>query len=205
MALRFLAFRGPSSPYDIASMLNLHRSSTNKALKRLKRDGRVIVVGRRKARSGVRVEVYDISIHGLIEVLKSCKTIGDAESIIYNHAGKLPLVFGKWSFFRENNVEGIAFKLLKEFSYTGWSGAPFKSRIGTPEYEREYAEYFQWTFYLSACDTLSREEFGRWMTAIRMDNDIRGFIINQIGEEKRILQERVRELEELEKSLISSF
>jgi DNA-binding MarR family transcriptional regulator len=204
VVLRFLAQGGPKSSYDIASELGLHRSSTSKALRSLKKEGRVLVVERRRARSGARVEVYDISAHSLIEVLRSCRSMETAKYIINNHAGKLPLVLGKWDFFEEMGVEDIAFKLLRGFSYAGWAGEPFKNKPGTRKYEEEYSEYFQWSFYLSAYDMLSEEEFDRWMAAISKDDEISGFILSQIGKEKERLLEKARELGELERKIASA-
>jgi len=203
--LWFLAENGPSSPYDVARREGLNRSSVSKALERLRKDGRVLVVKRRRAKSGVKVRIYDLSIHGLIEVLKSCKDRDKAKLIIDNNKEKLPLIFGKWDLFRDKNVEDIAFKILKNFTYSGWVGVPFKSKIGTPSYEKEYAEYFQYSFYLLACDILSREEFDRWLVVIAMEEDIIRFLIDQIRKEKEVYEERVRILEEIEKRLTSTF
>jgi len=199
--LIFLALYGPSSPYDVAREEDLCRSSVSKALEALKRDGRVLVARKSRARSGVRKRIYKISIHSLIEVLRGCKDVDTARAIIYRNAERLPFVFGKWDLFRKRGVEDLAFRILRGFSWAGWTGEPFKNKPGTRGYEEEYAEYFQYSFFLLAHDLLSREEFDKWMSVITADDDICRFFHEQLAKEKEVYMSRARELEELERLL----
>jgi len=109
----------------------------------------------------------------------------DEKKFAENHSYTLPLILGKWNYFKEKGVDGTAEKRLDEV---------FNSQM-TPD------EVYE-DFFLSRSLT-EPETLNKWIAAIRDDNDIRSWVteklqirIRELDEKKNELQTMLRRLEE---------
>lgn len=184
--LECLARFGPLNINQIRVKLSCAYSSTRKAIFNLVGKGFVIESGIMTVkRTGLETQTYDLTLKGVLLILKKELAPGDTERWNYNlihkiirkYSSLLPLVFGKWSYFDKMKVGKIARFRLKVLVDT-YAADPLSFRKGTgvvPWMEME--QQICWFFYFQ----FNHLKFGKpWMTALKQDKEIRTYVIKEL-------------------------
>jgi hypothetical protein len=110
----YLATAGEKWPYAIAKGTGLSHGRIGDAIPRLLKLG--FIKGRelRKARTGLAVIGYSLTLKGLAEVLQDQPRLWEKIDIIASeHKKLLPLIFGKWDYFTKSKIRDFVILRLK--------------------------------------------------------------------------------------------
>lgn len=115
--LLFLATRGESNKWKIAKGVNRSYSNIHAVIKLFLKEKFILVVKKRKARRNLKlnVEYYDLTIYGLVVclLLDSKEVWTYIDEIAEAQKNRLPLIFGKWSYFKEKSILDEVVERLK--------------------------------------------------------------------------------------------
>ena len=209
--LIFLARKGASSKWQIANELGLAYSSVHKVINRLLKAQLIQVVNKRKSERNPKIEVeyYNISATGLINLI-CLNVVWDAiDEIAEAQSEFLPLIFGKWRFFKENKLRDVIVDRLWLAFYDITSHFRFKDLAlrqiivlekakdkDKQELEKvfESMDSFMKTVVLNEItekvifgypDTTTIQEQQKFLSVLRKDPDLRRYITRTLEQKER--------------------
>lgn len=214
-ALTTLANEGPTNIYQIAKKSGKRYSLMFKAIKNLEKRPLVRFIEENETSKGTKARIYDLNFWGILLVLKRELSFEDPEKwdskiilkIIEKYANWLPLVLGKWDFFKEMNVERIAFCRLKAIldrldiekthymDFLGFGG-PFVP-LATSNFVVSWLFYFIGFFPINADFEVKgweiRTDNEEWLKALKHDKEIVTFFLREL----ELYQHNLRKLWEI--------
>jgi DNA-binding PadR family transcriptional regulator len=115
--LKYLAINQDRTAYAIEKELKIERHTVLDSLFYLEKTGLVKISDRKKLPTHFEKKLYRITPRGIVALLEgSPEHINlrnqDIRDIAENQTTFLPLVFGKWNYFRQRGVEQLACKFL---------------------------------------------------------------------------------------------
>jgi len=104
--LRYLTRFGSTHKQGLRKYLGLGYATIHEAVGHLEEGGMIKTVKEEKWRTGLIKRTYDITLVGLISVLALNEVWWDSQEIIEivrRRSDMLPLIFGKWDYFRKRD------------------------------------------------------------------------------------------------------
>ena len=184
-----IACQGRLGRYRLASELGISYSTCDVSVKRLSKRGLLRASGRKRWRTGLPMRTYELTVKGLCAVLDREKARESIDEIITSNRALLPLVFGKWNFFRENDLERVAMTRLIRAVHEAMSEKLLAIKRGreipltyTPEYVTEQ-------FYRLDGIVGPEKDFPRWVEAMSEDPELREYALRLLDK----YEERARD------------
>lgn len=196
----YLALVGEAHKYKIAKDLKLHPSRVNEGMKRLEKLKLVKSREIGKARTGLPMRGYSLTLEGIAAVLTHRHKLWDKIDIIAEkNRGLLPLIFGKWDFFKKLEVIlELATDSLK-VAFFGLSFAisfsDMKRRtnpLSDKDNKKMVYERVIWPFELILLKDLDKKMARKWKEVIASDPKLNAFVQNLI-KKKEETQRRIME------------
>jgi predicted transcriptional regulator len=115
--LNHLAVNPRATPYAIEKKVELDRPTVHAAMRALANARLVKVIERKKLPTGLVRKKYVVTPQGIVALLQAhpdyiTLSKDDIRKLAEKQAKFLPLIFGKWKYFRERNVEDLAYHFL---------------------------------------------------------------------------------------------
>jgi hypothetical protein len=151
-----------------------------------------------KSAKGTKEKVYDLELEGIFWILqevvfgrKNDKECSDLIVRMMKHYdSKLPLVFGKWSYFRDLGLEDHFFIRLWYLVGTHMSNPFYKGTGYYPwlEMEHQMNRYFYlFDFYRYDNHFIINFDPKIWVNALKNNKDIREFVVQELEAELKVL------------------
>ncbi len=188
--LVILMNEGSSNRYEITKALSGVQtySTVHKAAKHLVDDGLISSVRRSKARTGLSVETYDLTVPGLAFALSYLSGKAKWDHIVRKHKNSLPEVFGRWEHFVKEGGEELAKKSLKESIGIFWDEYDWEAGCTNEQAAKKISE----SFIITPEGELTQEELSKWYRILAKDKQLRSWAAGLI---ERII---VQDLDEVE-------
>jgi len=152
-----------------------------------------------KSEKNTKERIYDLDIEGIFWVLK--EELGarqhDKDSydfvihMVKHYYSKLPLVFGKWSYFRDADLEDLFFIRLEILIGTHMKN-PFYKGTGYYnwlEMEQQMTRFFYlFDFYRLTNHFITNFNPKVWLTALKNDKEIKDFMVQELEYDKKVLR-----------------
>lgn len=180
----------PNNPNKLRKKLKKAYSFVYYTLKELERR-KIISSRREKNEKGTLSRVYDLELEGILLVLYGWMRNHELvkrnqaliRKIVERYDAKLPLVFGKWQYFREIGLEDLTHTRLKIIVDTHRRN-PFHKGTGFYywlEREQQITRFFYlFDFYRLDDNPITGFDFKIWMAALRNDKEIRQFVTQEL-------------------------
>jgi predicted transcriptional regulator len=113
LILGILALEKEYAQYDLPKKIGKHYRTVLRHLQMLEKYGLVHLVRTEPAKKGGKErKIYGLKFFGLIELLKVPHVFNFIDQIANNYADLLPLILGKWRFFKKHKLEDLVIKRL---------------------------------------------------------------------------------------------
>jgi hypothetical protein len=197
--LEGLAKESPTNGYRIAKKTGKAYSFVFNSLKELEKHKIVFLKGKEKSRKGTMAKIYDLSLEGVLRVLHNELLGFDADKwnrpfirqIMEKHSSMLPLIFGKWNYFKKSGSERTVFLRLKWIVDTH-ANHPFERGAGFYpwlEMEEQITRFFFLVdIYRLDNQFISNFDARAWLTGLKQDKEIAKYVIQELENEKRRLK-----------------
>lgn len=159
-----------------------------------------------KSKKQTPERIYDLEIEGIFWILQE-EIDGrehDKESndlithIVKHYYSKLPLVFGKWSYFRDAGLESLYFirlKILVDMARPFYRGTGYYYWL---EMEQQINRFFYlFDFYRLGDHYITDFDPKKWLTALKNDKEIRDFVIQELEYERKVLKNQQTNVEDV--------
>jgi predicted transcriptional regulator len=189
--LAFFALEeGAKNKYEIAKKTGLSHSRVHESVRMLKNFGLVKGEETGKARTGLPIVSYSLTLKGLLEALVPQEELWELtkiKKIATNHQQLLPLVFGEWGYFSQAKVEQILANHLRwameneyrEYPLGKWSPTteeePIMDRI-------TFDTLFPYPIYIIH---ESKEQVNVWLNALANNSRIGRWVTKKIEEREK--------------------
>jgi hypothetical protein len=200
--LKGLAQSAPINPNKLSKKLKYAYSFVYTTLRELERR-KIVSMHREKNEKGTLSRIYDLEIEGVLWILaEEMKTSNEWNhsligTLIERHRPKLPLVFGKWQYFREAGLEDLVLTRLK-IAVDTHSAYPFQKGTGYYpwlEMEQQITRFFfLWDFYRGSNNPIKGFNFATWINALKNDKEIRAFVIQELEYEQKVLKKHLADV-----------
>jgi hypothetical protein len=150
--------------------------------------------------------IYDLELEGIFWIIddavlgrKNDKECNDLVIRMLKHyRSKLPLVFGKWSYFRDLGLEDLFFTRL--WILVGQHNAnPFYKGTGVYpwlEMEHQMNRYFYlFDFHRYYNHFINNFDPKIWVNALKNDEEIRDFVVQELEAESKLLKNNLENVE----------
>ena len=161
-----------------------------------------------KSKKRTKERIYYLELEGIFWILEEevFARENDKESndliirMLKHYRSKLPLVFGKWSYFRDSGLENQFFIRLSFLVGTHMRN-PFYRGIGYYpwlEMEHQMTRFF-YLFDFHRFDNHFITDFNPkiWLTALKNDKEIRDFVIQELESERKVLNNQQTNVEDV--------
>lgn len=191
-ALSTLANEGPTNVYQIKKKTGKAYSLMFNAVKELEKRRLVKLIEKKQTSRGTTANFYDLTLEGVLSVLEGELASGDRERFNYNLIHKivkkyeslLPLIFGKWSYLQEVDLETVALFRLKAVVDNQDLFERGEPLIPAANKEQRIC----WFFYFFGLIPARPEFEGwgimddpkAWISAWTQDKDIRAFVSDEL-------------------------
>lgn len=203
--LEHIVKSGPRTEYSISKELHLSTGTLHYTLEELEKKQLLRVEFKGKARTGLTIKEYHLTVRGVAVTLGLTSTREEVDAAAERWGSLIPLVLGKWDYLKEKAGEGKVHSRLdittKAFLspelanfYSVWSFANLTSVFPSPSDEI----LFTCLFY--DLNIIVRE-FPGWLGAIEDDPDIREFILKILPCYKDPHEDWIKTCGEMEKRL----
>lgn len=178
--LELLIERGPLNQYKISKGIDADYPTAHKAIKKLEEDGFVKFEHEEVTEKGGRAKVYSLTLKGFTVVIGMGRVDRNIDKAIMKWSQLLPLVLGKWDYFKAMGLEDEILEFLRSESgilhqeiYIDKDG-----RRIWPEDTVKIHSMARFRNFVLRCQPLETAE--RWLRAIRGDPELRGWAIDQL-------------------------
>lgn len=198
--LRGLAKEGPINTYRLAQKTGKAYSFVFNSLKELERRKMILIKRTDDTERGTKAKIYDMNLEGVLLILQrevshevKKRDHGFIRKIIESYSSFLPLVFGKWNYFKKTGLEKLFLLRLK-------------ITLDTHKYDhlRKGTGYFPWLedkqqivrffylfdFYRFEDHFINDFNVKTWLTALKEDKEIKDYMIRELKNERRRLENR---------------
>lgn len=188
--LKKLAHNAPANPNRLSKITKKAYSFVYETLKNLEK--REIISSRvAKSEKGTKETIYDLELDGIFWIIeeevfarKNNKESRDLLIQIMKHyREKLPLVFGKWSYFRDAGLEDLFFFRL--WFLVGWQISPgYKGK----DIKKQMTHYFYLFDFYGLVSPLFQFDVNKWFNAWKNDCEIGEFIVEELKHDLEVLR-----------------
>ena len=193
---------GPTNGYAISKKSGRAYSFVFNSLKEMEKRKLAVLLRREPTKRGTKSKIYDLTFDGVLLVLKNVFYLPDMKidkidfsNIIKRYGSMLPLVFGKYEYFKEIGLENM-YLLRLNIIVRGYTRSSF--RKGTGYYPwLEKAEQITRYFYLFDFSRLYNSFLKNfdpkvWLNALRNDKEIKEYVIEELQQDKKNLEDHAR-------------
>ena len=103
----YLARKGKSNKWEMSKKLGMAYSNIHRIIKKLLKEKYIYVAKTKNSSRNpwISVEYYDLSFSGFMACLLDNRSWKFIDEIAKQRAEEFPLLFGKWSFFKEKGIK----------------------------------------------------------------------------------------------------
>lgn len=196
--LKGLAKKGPTNAYQIAAETGKAYSFVFNNLKEFEKRRLVTIIKKEDTKKGTRATIYDLTLDGVLLVLKNSFYLpGDLKKnrnffykIIDSYRSMLPLVFGKYDYFKKMELDRL-YRIRLDFIVNS-SPTSFRKVTGVyPWLEREeqITRYFYFfDFYRLDNHFIKDFDPRTWLNALKQDVEIREYVLEELRKEQNRLK-----------------
>ena len=193
--LRYLAENGPKNSYEISRGLDTSYSVVHKWMRRSQQQGFISPTQEKKGKKGVMTKPYRLTLAGLASAFENEELWSNVDQIAGNWGELAPLVFGKWSYFKERELGKEAMERLRQM-FHGEGVLKLKNVGERPQIAKDYPYrlydplllshllhpsedssmhpmLFAEFFFLPLLDSPFGFSLERWFKAIQDDSDLK--------------------------------
>lgn len=188
----YLALNGETHKYKISKDLKLHPSRVSEGLKRLEKLRLVKDREIGKARTGLIMRGYSLTVEGIATVLLHQPKLWEKIDIIADKSKEtLPLIFGKWDYFKHTKTRESAIKNLKDafwslaFSIDFSDTTPRKRPLTEQENVKIIYDMIIWPPLLFMWEDLDKSAVLAWKSTIVADPDLNAFAQQKLAEREK--------------------
>jgi hypothetical protein len=203
--LKKLAMVAPTNAHKLSIKTKKAYSFVYKSLIEFERrkiaSGKVV-----KSKKGTKEKICDLELEGIFWILKEvvfgrkndreCKEL--IIRMVKHYSSKLPLVFGKWSHFRDAGLEDL-YLLRLWFLVSTHLNNPFYKGTGYYywlEMEHQMNRYFYlFDFHRYGNHFITDFDPKLWLVTLRKDREIRDFVVQELKEELKLLKNQEENVE----------
>jgi hypothetical protein len=188
--LLFLMNKGPANKFKIWESLLADKiwdspktgySTVHKAVDRLEEMGMLYTVGERKARTGLTVKTYKLTVPGLTFAMLSWKDKSSWTDICKHYRDLLPKVFEKWRHFVAEGAEELAKKSLLGAFDIFWRDYDWESEYrDADEMNAKATEKISGLFIMTPRGELTQEELSRWYAVLGKNKELRSWAVDYL-------------------------
>ena len=192
--LEGLAKIAPSNAYQIHKNCGKAYSFVYNTLKELERRNMIFTKRKEQTEKGTVANIYDLNLESVLLILQrqqrsSNYDFSKSSDILEKYGELLPLVFGKWKYF-ESKVNGkvkeIANHRLKVL-VDSYVSNPLSFKRGTASIPgMETKQLVTWFFYFQFNHFKYSEP---WIAALKGDETIKNYVINELKEYQKRLDD----------------
>ena len=198
--IEFLVKANPKNAYRIYKLSGISYSYVFNTLKELEKRRLIELKKEIDTEKGTRAKIFDLTLEGVLIVLKhrfyDLKTKQDfLRKITENYRTMIPLVFGKYEYFKKIGLEEL-YRIRLGKIVLGYTHTTF--RKGTGYYPwLEQKEQITCFFYLFDFNRLYDSNIKNfdpkvWLNALRNDKDIKKYILEELQQDKKSLENHQR-------------
>ena len=203
--LKKLAMTAPTNAHKLSKTTRKAYSFVHESLIEFERrkiaHGNVI-----KSKKGTKEKVYDLELEGIFWILQEevFARKNDKESndliirMVKHYSSKLPLVFGKWSHFRDSGLEDLYFIRLSFLVGTHMKNPFYKGTGYYPWLEMEHQMnrfFYLFDFYRYTNHFITNFDPKKWVNALKNDKEIRDFVVQELEAESKVLKNQQENVE----------
>jgi len=111
--LKAIALNGPINIYQIEKHTRLPHATVHKVVKKAYDENFLVVKTAKQFRTGLITKTYQLTFKGLLTLLLDERIWEHIDDIAERYRDVLPLVFGKWSFFKKQGLLSEVLQRLK--------------------------------------------------------------------------------------------
>jgi hypothetical protein len=170
----------------------------------------LIALEQRKIISSIEVKsvkhtperIYDLELEGILWLLrddifarKNCKdTYNFIINLLKHYRSKLPLVFDKWSYFRDAGLEDLFFNRLWFLAGFNKKDRFYKDSL---EMQRQLTSFFYLFDFYRLDSPFFKFDVKAWFTAWKNDDEIRYFVIQELKKDAHLLRIHLTNAEDI--------
>jgi hypothetical protein len=111
-----LALNGPQNKWQLSKGLKGAYSHIHKEVQCLLDGGAICAIDKKRAERTIHmIDYYDITLLGILRLLTTQYYLNQIEAIAMQNASKLPLIFGKWEFFKKEKIDKPITTMMEEY------------------------------------------------------------------------------------------
>jgi hypothetical protein len=137
--------------------------------------------------------IYDLELEGIFWLIRDDIFARKNDKVAYNliitllkhYRSKLPLVFDKWSYFRDAGFEDLFFNRLWFLAELHKKDRVYKDTI---EMQRQLTKFFYLFDFYNLTSPIFKFDVKAWFTAWRNDSEIRDFVIKELKNDAQLLK-----------------
>jgi hypothetical protein len=193
--LRYLAQNGSKNSYEVKRGLDASYSVVHKWMRRSEQQGFVSPNPEKKGQKGVMTKPYRLTLAGLANAFENEELWSHVDQIAGNWSELAPLVFGKWNYFKERELDKEATERLrqmfhgegvlklrnvrerpqitKDYPYRLYDPMLFTHLLHPSEDSSMHPMLFAEFFFLPLLNSPFGFSLERWFKAIQNDIDLR--------------------------------
>jgi hypothetical protein len=196
--LKKLAMTAPTNAHKLSKSTKKAYSFVHDSLAEFEQrkiaSGKVI-----RGEKGTKEKVYDLELEGIFWILQkevfSRKNNKESNDLIIrmvkHYSSKLPLIFGKWSYFRDSSLEDLYFIRLSFLVGTHMKNPFYKGTGYYPWLEMEHQMnrfFYLFDFYRYNDYFITNFDPKIWVTTLKNDKEIRDFVTQELEHELKTLK-----------------